>query len=55
MSSMNTVLVNLLNVNVTTQGIGTIMFILVFVSVCDNRCVFDGPISYIAVAVTTIK
>lgn len=45
----------LFNLKVAIQGIGNMKFILAFVSLCDKVCVFDGRISYIAVAVKVVK
>jgi hypothetical protein len=55
MRNINRVLLNVFNVKVAIQGIGTMKFILAFISLCDKVCVFDGRISYIAVAVTMVK
>jgi hypothetical protein len=55
MININSVLLNLFNLKVAIQGIETMRFILAFISLCDKVCVFDGRISYIAVAVTMVK
>jgi len=55
MRNIETVVLNFVNLKVAIQGIGTKKFILAFISLCDKVCVFDGRISYIAVAVTMVK
>ena len=55
MRNIKTVLLNLFNLTVAIQGIGSMKMILSFISLCDKVCVFDGRISYIAVAVTMVK
>lgn len=55
MRYINTVLLNLFNLKVAIQGMRTMTFISAFISLCDKVCVFDGRISYIAVAVTMVK
>lgn len=55
MRNTNTVVLNLFKLKLAIQGIGNMKLILKFISLCDKVCVFDGRISYIAVAVTMVK